>query len=108
MPIPLRTRRPPATSRTWGPTWAPASRKAFMGLCLALVGWGLFLPGAAHADEAPKSTLPPEITLTQQELQLLIQAEDTKAIAGYVAQQEGAKAQGVYDKIKQAFSPKGK
>lgn len=46
------------------------------------------------------------VTLTQSELQTLVQAETARAVANFAAQQETAKAKLVYDKLQLAFAPK--
>lgn len=48
----------------------------------------------------------PTVTLTQPELQAIIQAETTKALGNYIATQEEMKAKGAYSKVQSAFAPK--
>lgn len=60
----------------------------------------LFLDAPTLAADAPPS--PPTVTLTQAELQTLVQAEASKAVADYVMQQ----AKPVYDKFQAAFASK--
>ena len=55
---------------------------------------------AAAAQDAPKS-----VTLSQAELQAIVDAEATKAVANYVANEAQAKAKAAYDKVKAAFAP---
>ena len=61
---------------------------------------------ATPAFAADASPSPPTVTLTQAELQTLVQAETSKAVANFAAQQETAKAKSVYDKLQSAFAPK--
>lgn len=61
----------------------------------------LFLLGAASLAIADE----PTVTLTQGELQALIDAESAKAVAGYVAQSEYAKAKSAFAKVNAAFAP---
>ena len=49
---------------------------------------------------------PPTVTLTQPELSAIINAEASKAVANFAAQQEAAKAKDAYAKINEAFAPK--
>lgn len=66
----------------------------------------LLLSTAALADEAPKPSPEPTVTLTRAELQAVIASESAKAVATYITQQEAGKAKGAYDKIGAAFAPK--
>ncbi len=49
---------------------------------------------------------PPTVTLTQPELSAIINAEASKAVANFAAQQEAAKAKDAYEKVNEAFAPK--
>lgn len=60
----------------------------------------LFASGAFAADA------PPTVTLTQPELSAIINAEASKAVANFAAQQEAAKAKDAYAKVNEAFAPK--
>jgi hypothetical protein len=57
---------------------------------------------SVNAADAP----PPTVTLTQAELQAIISAEATKAVANYIAQQESQKAKTALDKVQSAFAAK--
>ena len=48
----------------------------------------------------------PTVNLTKAELEALIQAEQAKAVANYIAQTESNKAKTVYDKVNDALTPK--
>jgi len=72
------------------------------------VGVVLVMQGGAWAEgvSAPASGTPPPppvITLTQEELQTFTQAEATKAVAGFAAQQATERAKEVYSKIHGVF-----
>jgi len=45
------------------------------------------------------------ITLTKPELESIIKAETSRAIANYVAQEQSAAAKEVYEKVNKAFTP---
>ncbi len=68
---------------------------------LNLAFLALLAPSLAFAADAP-----PTVTLTQPELSAIINAEASKAVANFAAQQEAAKAKDVYAKVNEAFAPK--
>lgn len=71
--------------------------------CVFVLALALLFPTSGFAENAVTS---PTVTLTQSELQALIDAEATKAVTAYITQQEAAKAKDAYAKIQAAFAPK--
>ena len=61
---------------------------------------------AFAASEAYAADALPTVTLTQPELTAIINAEASKAVANFAAQQEIAKAKDAYAKVNEAFAPK--
>ncbi len=67
-------------------------------LKLFTLTFALLAAGAALAEDAPT------VTLTQAELQSLIQAENAKAVAAYIVRQESDQAKASYAKVEAAFA----
>lgn len=63
-------------------------------------------PPAVSKADAPSPPAIPKGCLTQVQIQRLIQAEQAKAIAAYVAQEKENEAKDVYEALQSAFSAK--
>lgn len=59
----------------------------------------VFVSSSALAEDAP-----PTVTLTQDQLTRLIQAENAKAVGAYAAQTAQATAKDAYDAVQKAFA----
>ena len=66
----------------------------------------IFVTSMLFVSSAFAADAPPTVTLTQPELSAIINAEASKAVANFAAQQEVTKAKDAYAKINEAFASK--